>query len=167
MNGELILDKFVADPILGLSIVAPSDYDFSGGATEPSGAVLKRIRGSLSLYHTAVANAGEAPESLVVAIIAHDKDEPIVSGGLDPTLLNVIIDSEVLWLRDYVFGPVTVGTAFQKEAWQHIEIDCKAQRRLKDTAVSLILSVRQAAARADAIVGTFTIRSLLAMKASG
>lgn len=134
-------------------LVATSDYA-SNTNLEPVGVTLVRIRGFLTYAPTLAATV----HSLWAAIFMHDTDEvPVLGGLMDPSGFQELIDEQVLWWGS---GICLNGSGASQLSVRFHEIDVKAKRRLKDSAISLVVRTTGGVAGVTGQL-TMSARSLL------
>lgn len=143
-------------------LVLPSDYEFST-TLEPSGAVLKRVRMHYVLFFPAASTTLGA--TCTVGVVCEDNDDPApVFGGFDdPRAAAQLIEQDWLYVRVHaVAHDATAASQYQAFSF---EVDIKAQRKLKDQRVSVILSVDTDAS--SSVLMVWKARALLQIKPSG
>jgi len=137
--------------IFSTNIVAVADYALSPNLS-PSGATLVRLRGKICLNATTLATV----QTVWLAIVNVDQDIAAVLGGvLDPSVVANLIDEDVLW-----WETALLSTTFVEHQMAEIYLDIKAQRKLKDTDVRLVVRGTNGAA---GVIGSITlnVRALL------
>jgi len=142
-------------------LVAPTDYEFST-TLEPSGAVIKRIRGWIDVGFSGTVTPATA--RICFGILRMDADTGTVFGATgDPRIAAQLIAEDWLWTKGMFLSTIAAQAT---NGWNAFEVDVQAQRRLKDDDIRFVAAVDPFTGGGTVNVNVYA-RALLAMKASG
>lgn len=143
---------------LRAAFVSKADYDFSGGAVEPTGATVESIRMNIILCSPRVRIPAVMPNAgvdMLFGISRHDIDDAaVVPGGhADVGVVAEQVDEDWLWLGH--------GAVADDPAPRYQQLNLKVRRKLKDQVLSFHASSAVTGAGTGSWEGMVQVRTLL------